>query len=243
MFDVTRLAATTLAAASLIAGSSASAAVYVVTYSGIVSGSYDKSGLFGGTAGGNLDGDSFVATVTYDTGVGTRVSVPGVSDEVYGGTNYGVGSPVSATLEINHITQSFGGGFAGSAFTQPGYIGATVEDNASPVTGETIDNTMLINGFTAAATASLDTTFLSTATTPYPPTFFYVANFAFDTLLNGDHLVDTSGYLDATTVQVSGPAPEPGTWALMLAGIAILGGGLRQRRRSARRIARAVSNA
>lgn len=75
-------------------------------YSGVVSDSYDWSGLFGRGAGASLGGLPYRLTYTYDTARGHRFTDL-MSDELFGGIGYDLPTPIiSVVLAIGGVSQS-----------------------------------------------------------------------------------------------------------------------------------------
>ena len=189
----------------------ASAAVYTATYTGTVSSGFDSTGVFG-VAATSLTGDAFTAVYTYNTALGVRATVPGVSDSVTGGSYISQPSVASATLTINGVTVSFSGAQASSADAEPGYVaeyaGSTVSDY--------VDN----NVYAATLTATLDETSAFTVGTAAHPDYFSIA-------AGGQ---TASGAFNTDTIQIDA-APEPATWAMMLVGVGLTGARLRRVRR------------
>ena len=160
-----------LATTIIVAGSvgTASASVYLATYTGTVIGGYDGSGVFG-KPDTSLSGDSFVARFTYNTSVGVRGTNPGVSDNLYGGAVFSLPSAVSATLEISGVTRSIAGYYSGVATAQPGLVFDTVEDYPGHVTHGYVDNYLSVYAQSPSITASLDHTFPTKNATNSPGT-------------------------------------------------------------------------
>jgi hypothetical protein len=108
-----------LAAVATVTGGAAGAAVIEATWTGTVFSGYDETD-FWGTGSTDLAGLSYTMTFTYDTALGARSTVPGVSDYVFGGGAY-FGSPatpiLSASLKINGVTGSSAGSHSGQALT------------------------------------------------------------------------------------------------------------------------------
>lgn len=115
-----RLGAAIAAVGFLLGAGSASAAVYTITYSGVIVSGYDHGGSrYGQNTGGAFEGPGvfgvngdlanygFTAVFTVDTGHpgATLVDPPGASSGVFG---YGAFSPVSAVLTINGVAVNFG---------------------------------------------------------------------------------------------------------------------------------------
>lgn len=93
--------AATAATAMLVAGGPATAAIYTLTYEGVVASGYD-TGTFGVI--GDLAGYRYTAVFNVDTATSgaTRTGFPGF-DNLFGTM---AASPVLATLTINAITRS-----------------------------------------------------------------------------------------------------------------------------------------
>jgi hypothetical protein len=105
--------AATLAAALALLAAPASALTMQAVFEGTVYSSYDQSGLFGGTPGGNLDGQAFRLVYTFDTQMGFRSGAPATYDDIAGGTAYALPDPtLSASLTINGNTQTMQGDYA-----------------------------------------------------------------------------------------------------------------------------------
>ena len=72
-------------------------------------------------AGNDLTGQAYTATYVYDTALGVRTTDPAY-DYVYGGSVYGVDSPiVSATVTIDGDTSSVNGDYYGLAYQTDSY--------------------------------------------------------------------------------------------------------------------------
>jgi len=194
----------------LLAGT-ASATQYVVTYTGTVSSGYDGTGVFG-VAGANLTADPFTAVYTYNTGVGVRATVAGVSDSVTGGSYIGQPSVASAKLTINGVTVSFSGAQASSADAEPGYAA----EYAGFGVNDYVDN----NISAAGLSATLNETLPFTAGSPTNGNFFQLSSLG----------RSATGGFSTETIQISA-LPEPTTWAVLLMGVGLIGLQLRRARR------------
>ncbi len=211
---------------------SADAAILVATYTGTVSTGWDQTGLFG-APGGDLTGDAYIATYTIDTTRGFYETGVPTFDELNGGSYYGVSAPVSATLEINGITQSVAGNYLSVDFDTQYYNGTAdeVQDRSSGAIYSDIyvwNSQYGITNSTVYGVLPLTTTWNlggGTWSTSDPNTF--------------QPLTVTYADFDGPgTLQISaGAAPEPATWAMMLLGVFGIGGALRMARREGLRAA------
>ena len=208
--------------AALLAASAASASVFVATYTGTVYDSHDYTGVFGG-AGSSLDGDAFTAKYVYDTAVGYRYT-PGNWDQIYGGSSYGVPSPVNATISINGITQVIAGNYSGEAYAQSGKLSEYVEDHNLSNTRNALFN----EAFPSGGGPNLELTVPLTGATG--DGYFQFVNYD---PITGVYTTDSIGQFTNETVQVQTVVPEPSSWALMLIGFSGLGAALRSNRRTA----------
>jgi hypothetical protein len=155
----------------------ATAELIVVTYTGKVSINrfgdpyIDQTGIFI-EPGGSLSHLPFTMTFCFDTSLGRRTTVPGKSDELVGGEQYGAATPLLVSeLTINERTRSLKGVRLGSANLaseiKPGtgtYIGHhlrhPVENSSS---GEDYESaSMTIYGKSVVAPLSLDESFTLT---------------------------------------------------------------------------------
>jgi hypothetical protein len=198
-----------LALALLGAAPNASATVYTVTYTGVVEPGQNPGGLFGG---GDLAGDTFLATFRYDPAVGVRQTIPGVSDKLTGP------GAVTGTITINGYTEYFSGSYLSEAYTEPGDMWEESIDAGG-------ERGLLVTLFADPATASLESTI--------PESGGWVDGGSQVTIEGPDGhggFTEVLGYsLGPATVSLT--APEPATWALMLAGVGGLGAAMRLRRK------------
>ncbi len=202
-----------VAAVSVTAGQAA-AAIIVATFTGTVLSGTDTAGVFG-AAGGDLAGQAFTATYTYDTGAGAiRTTTPGFADELRGGSLYGAPTPiVSAILSIGGQSDSFQGLYNGRISTfAGGEFRAEAHQTIVPVS-------QLYTYLVTGAPSSIE-----------GPTTFAGLGFGYVQRDGG------AGYyanLSPNSVSILGsavPVPEPATWATMILGFFGLGAALRRRR-------------
>ncbi len=226
------------------------AATVVITYQGIVDSGFDITGVFG-QAGQDLTGLSYtsVYTLTEPT-PGAIVVNDGTSGSTYGGTNYGVASPVSATITINGITQSVAGNYIGIAQQVDGLpslndfdlVFHEAQDQTNTAIAES--NNLIydviqsnVYNFVNSSNYFQSLTYSVNAGDMASGAFlFYSADLA-----NGVTPVYAAGSLTPQTVNIAGfsataTVPEPETWAMMIAGFALLGAVTRRRRNVATRI-------
>jgi uncharacterized Zn-binding protein involved in type VI secretion len=187
----------------------ASANIVTFDYFGKITDGFDTAGLFGAPMT-DLTGDHILAVFVFDTSLGTRVTDPGVSDFVFGGTQAGVASPlVSATVTINGKSVAMGGDFFATALTLAGQAN-------SVATAEDAVNDLTVTAFDTDAPGSLDTPFA-----PHNP---------------GGGTFTFSGPTGAEQASADFSIPEPATWAMMLVGLGGVGATLRQGRSRALRV-------
>jgi hypothetical protein len=101
-----------LAAALLVAapGVPAAAVIMQASLSGTVTSGTDLTGVFG-SAGADLSGMTYSATYVFDTTRGALFAEPGF-EQVYGGSVYGLATPiVASSITINGTTFDVGGGW------------------------------------------------------------------------------------------------------------------------------------
>lgn len=238
------VALTGAALVALLVGPPASATVVLATFDGTIAGgdgaygnpAIDRLGLFG-PVGANLLGDAYTATYTFDTTLGTVASsacLP-ASAGCPTGKNTLAGPPggipaVSESLTINGHAFSFGGSTypVNSAELQaandgagfPSGIFAEVEANAD--LNSLRDELDLTNGGLPASLVA---------------TYHYTVH-AGDGAATGNSFfqADTVGGLDrfefginSVSLAPVSSVPEPASWALTLAGVALLGFAIRRK--------------
>jgi len=225
-----------LASAALVAcfGAAAplSAAVVQVQYTGTVSEGFDTTGIFG-TAGSFLNGAAYTANYTFETTYGTTHSSLGLT-EVYGGGLWGTISPsLGATITINGITVSLVGNLIGHLV---GYNNGTLsqvlheaEDFADTGSGysqtqlyNVIDNDS--NAFTNSLTDPLS---YAVAAGDDAYGYFAVSDIAYDF---GSASTNAYAQLVPDHITIGAPIPEPETYAMLLAGLGLLGFAARRRK-------------
>jgi PEP-CTERM motif len=220
-----------LGAAAIVAAlgfaAPAAATLVGVTYWGTVFDGYDVTGVFG-TAGANLDGDSYVAHYVFDTTQGDTYS-SATYNYAYGGSAYGVASPlVSASVTINGNSVSIVGdyyaqidGYNDGGFSEQFHLAEHYTNDGITVTNNYNDDSIWSNS--GAIPSSLTKPFTYNVA-PGDGTYSYVLISTYD-YATGNY--DTYTYADASltrlTVGPVGSVPEPSTWAMMMLGFAGLG--------------------
>lgn len=229
----------TAGAAALAIAAPAAAVPTTVTVTGNVMSGFDPAGTFG-AAGTSLIGRAFSAIFTIDAKPGSTSNETALSSYLAG---RGAASPVGATLTIGSSTYRFAGSAGGSAqVTDAAGKGGTdgafymVDDTdlslAPPVdTVFYLGVDTLRNVLTRAADGSYAASGLSLADNAKG--HVRIANRDATTGLYG---ATTYADLAVTSIraQVASAVPEPGTWAMMVAGFAMAGVALRRRRVEAR---------
>jgi|KBSMisStaDraftv2_1062788.scaffolds.fasta_scaffold09899_8 hypothetical protein len=226
-----------IAVGSAVVATPATAATYLITYTGVVTDGV-AAGAFG-YGGGDLTGQSFKAVyrLTFPT-PGAFTFVNNDFAETYGGDNSATPSPVySARLTINGVTETLYGTWWGYAYLQNGlgtYLGADGignQVNDYYYDGITYRNSYLVNSIYSDVddfvhstnfSAPLDYTFLPGDT----------RNSEFQ-IITHDFSRYTyqfaEGHLSSQRVTIAA-VPEPVTWTMMLAGFGLTGATMRRRR-------------
>lgn len=213
-------------AALVLASVPAAAAIRIASYSGTLASGFDKNGLFG-TLGADLAGLAIVAAYTFDTSLGNRNANPGSSDELTGGTTYGVATPVIRTrITINGISRDLPGLTGSTAFTGLGY-GRTFETYDF----EDTPAFQIANGAAnidldaeSALSFSLDQNVAPIAVV-LDTSYFQFTNFDKINLVQSER---TFGEWNANAIYALASVPEPANWALMIAGFGLIGIALRR---------------
>ncbi|WP_296599180.1 PEPxxWA-CTERM sorting domain-containing protein [Phenylobacterium sp.] len=220
--------------ASLALGGQASATVYNLTYSGVVTSALDSTGEFG--LGASLVGMAFTAQVIYDDAKAGASYVGGAYYDNYSG--YGAANPVTATILLNGVTRTFGAteGYDDrlDRTLQPGCTlnctDASFQQHAEDrftKDGFYTLNYINLGGMSSDGGLSGIAHTAPVFTNPPVDLYAYVNLFTQDTTtLAATHSAAVSVRIDSVT----GGVPEPQTWALMLLGFGGAGSVLRRRR-------------
>jgi PEP-CTERM motif len=232
-----------LSVAAMCMAGSATAAEYLITYTGTVRNSVDLTGVFGGS-GNSLNGLSFTAVFTLtDPNPGGQILTDGMTfRQSSGGTSLGnTPSPLSAFLNINGVTQQIDGTYSGLAGQRHNYFGqqyAVQHDALSGTNNITGDffyrqlrlSVVSLTDFTHGINLTAP---LSYSFNPNPNDFgFGRFDFAQSHDNRQSFVYAASGELLATSVTIAalgtGAVPEPASWMLMIAGFGLVGGAMRR---------------
>ena len=212
------------AASALLAGvSSASAKIVTVTLTGDSENVFDRNNVFGfGASDTPITDKSFVETFTIDT---TADSFPPAPDNrvsfnsiFSSGPPYAVGGSLSIGGSAPFTTL---GSDYSSVFTQGDYQ-ILSDDKVS--TASNTDNEFYLDLTGLGLPTTVNQSFSMTLTAGE------VANNSFEDETSQNELPDAIGNLYPTSITISA-APEPASWALMILGVGMAGGLLRQDRR------------
>ena len=201
---------TFLGAAAILAalGFAPPVSAETITFTGTVT-SDSEYNLFGVSGYGNNTflGDTFTDTFQLNTANGAAYIDPGYVQEYYGGSYFGVSSPVSSTATFGGQSASFAGSYYGDA-----YGGNSADYPGGIESFEVVDDNYNSNAIVLAGVSGY-------------PSFQSATGYYGSASLSLSKGVDY-GYVDAniTSVTVTASAvPEPSTWAMMLLGFAGLG--------------------
>lgn len=221
-------AAAAAAAAVLFAAPSASAAFYTVTFSGVLAQGEDVTGLFG-APGTDLAGAAYVATFHYRTDRGARLTVPGVSDLIYGGSDFGLAKPLGGEITIDGVTEQTCANQKSEAEADPGEVTYDATADLQAPT-RTVDRSILAAASVPGQPASLDAVLAPQPAATVVSFEFYDARPG-----TGEVAIWAHGSADvpdpAARVAIAVSVPEPGAWTLMLGGLGLAGAALRGRAR------------
>ena len=220
---VSRLIVQAIAIAVCLGAAEARAAVVTGAFSGLIDHGTDFAGVFG-PANAALDGLEYVQTFTYDTSKGFRTPHPVTADQV---SAFFPQEPVlTYSLTINGITDTLtlvSNSFAAVTPGQDFRLGGEVNNRTGLIQVGSIAY--------GSAFANLDhpVSFLNTNPASKPFNGFaqkYLGFFHDD--FQYFMIFDTKR-VDFTVDGMASPAPEPTSWALMLAGVFAAGVVMRRR--------------
>ena len=245
-----------LALATGLSASGASAAILSITYTGQIYQGSDETGVFG-LAGQSLVGQAFTAKFIVDTAkAGALHDTDVFYDVLYG---YGAAGPVSGSITINGFTEAFGNDYNADSrhdySLQPGCDPSACGDGMFMQKAQNLEQHLegsilySASGLLSGGGTSSDGTisgFAHTAVnyTGLPVTlggYAEIYDYALDLSANKTTTIRkaTAALLVASvTTQTFGAgideptsaAPEPASWALMIAGFGMAGATLRRRR-------------
>lgn len=228
----------------VIATAPAAAAFKIATYSGTISSGADQTGVFG-TVGQDLTGLSYIITYTYDrTNVGNQYEdITGGLEWSYGGTVLHRLSPiVDSSVTINGIVKHVSGASFGQLWRIQGsslnpfishtanYDRETASDNSgngivSYIRSPTIDVRYTENVAPTVQTVQGGIQFLHFNKINRTTYAFARAAFFGPAVYS---VGDTD--IGAVSSALTGEVPEPGTWAMLIAGFGLTGASLRRKR-------------
>lgn len=229
-----------IAILGLLGGTSVSAAIVKLSYTGADENINDATGVFG--APGRISGVAFVETFVIDTskGVFSDSSTPGdISQFLHGGPDqfFPSTSPISASLTINGHTLSVIGRSGSISLANASAFNyfddnALVQDQFT-AGGDSIDNIISADlyirnpALVVGLPTSLSSPFALAIDGSNVVAYASYSNVVIDA--TGNVVVNSLGSLDATRVTLTA-VPEPAVWTMMIAGFGGVGGGLRRRR-------------
>ena len=226
MRPIRRALAATAAVALCAFSTAATATVIDLKVTGTVATSDDESGIFG-PAGGSLAGDAFLAEYLFDPSLGTRFTLPPALDDLSYNAGVGEVSPLlGASLTINGKTAQFNGASSNSygVFALGDEFLISAFD--APTGSQTFNASFLATDGTSPATpGSITDPFSGDASNlPSGPDSYQVAT------ETGGPLTVSTGTLNIEHIEsLVSAAPEPMTWVMMIAGVAMIGLVLRRR--------------
>ncbi len=211
-----------------------------LTFSGRFTSGRDNAGLFG-PWGSNLAGRAFTATY--------QVSTFASSSTGAGVDSLSLSAPtaISFSIKINNTTQSGAANTLGSVGTLDGLggLGAGGIDRVQAAAIRTATTGALTRTFdlSASVQSGLHNILSDTLATAIPSLSYTVAT---GDSASGYFQISQSGATSSvlsygamrieqvnvlTTLPPAAPVPEPGEWAMLLAGLAVIGSAARRRRR------------
>ena len=222
-----QLLAASAAALSLLAASAAPAEIITAKLGGTTESINDRTDFFG-LGIGTITDQPFLQSFTIDTGGGNVLNTPiGLS---YNSIFDPMGPPyaVSGSLTINGRTFTTQGSEFSSAFSQGDF--QILSDDA--VVGTRADNSFYLDVTGAGLPQTVVDPYFATlggATYAFSDFIIENRNAATDPTAPSEVIGSLSpAYLSITPI--TSAAPEPGTWALMMTGVALAGAALRRRK-------------
>ena len=232
----------------------ASAAVYVASFSGIVSAGTDFTGVFG-AAGRNLTGLNISTVMTYDTALGTVTSGPAFTSQLGGTTHAAPSFLVSTRVTIDGASYDLEGGTTeemtqrSAAFTPGATKGTVYAISDYQEYGPFIPSPGII-GLVARHVFTVNVAAVGLPGAPQDVSTTLGDGYASLYLLRHDYNLQGNTFVQRaeafytpTTVSFAeyvappgggggnvGVVPEPGAWALMILGFGAAGSALRRRR-------------
>lgn len=222
----------------------ASAAQYLITYTGEVYDSQNPLNYFGLTGENSLEGLAYTLdfTLTVPT-PGAIIESNATTDRISGGSSLNAPSPLSAVITINGVSMGLSGSYLAVAEQLNNYVsssGGAAFDQIRDLAGGPNNETL------SAVISSTVNNILDSAdykqSLVYDPgstdTAYGYFQFTDYSLPNGSYGFNyVNGRLTVDRVTVTPPAPppsdpssvpEPAPWAMMIAGFGLIGAALRR---------------
>ncbi|WP_375290849.1 PEPxxWA-CTERM sorting domain-containing protein [Qipengyuania sp.] len=234
-----------IAGAATLAAGPASAAQYIITYTGSVTGGIDRTGVFGGGTDVDLTGASYTAVYTLTAPLaGADSGGNGISAYIRGGAQTGTLSPVSGVFTIGGVSLGIGGDWFGSAEQANGFPGSGTDvvshfakdsvNTTSRYVNNAMSNTVRSNVNNIVGTSDYTDSLSYRVQADDTAQGSFVVN-SFDRVGGGEvNRRAVSLVLDVDSVTIApfavGTVPEPGTWALFIIGFGAIGAGMRRRK-------------
>jgi PEP-CTERM motif len=224
----------------------AKAAIYLVSFQGVVSSGIDQTGVFT-AANTRLNGQAFKAVYTVDDATaGVIRASDGTSYlQLLGGTIFGNLTPLFGALTINGNSVVNRALRQGSLFLGNEFLGRdeiSFNANDAPANGRSQGD------FLSLGVRSTSNNILNSVSLADPfnyvllpgDTSFGLFQVSITDERSGAFTRFASGNLVTQSISISGvgAVPEPATWAFLVAGFGVAGGALRKRSRTTRATSR-----
>lgn len=200
-----------------------------VTYTGTVRTGWDYAGIFG--AVGDLTGQAYTSRYTFETASGGSAN-NGLESYVYGGSSFGLPSPsVSASMTINAITISWIGNYSAQIYGADDSVQPFVYSAVSHWANYLL-NGGIYTGMIHSAQEMASGYYPLSLTDPFSANLIGNVSGSFVKYTN-NWTLDVEAELTPERISINTPVPEPETYAMMLAGLGLLGVVARRRKQKA----------